>query len=159
VNSTSPSASSSHSREKRTAISACALLFVVLLSSACSTTRTSDDALTQLCGQQDLSKTSQRVVLAGGYHALAKKDLVCAERLTMDARQKDLKDPYAALNLGAIYQRSGRIDQARDLYSTVITLDSSNDSSSSEQSHLATRDQQVNKRPADIARHNLALIK
>jgi hypothetical protein len=147
------------SRAKRTVYLAGGLLTLALVGSGCSTARTSDDALAQLCAQSDLSKTSQRAVLAGGYHALEKKDLICAERLTADARQKDLKDPYAALNLGAIYQRSGRIDQARELYNTVITLDSSKDSTGSEPSHLATRDQQVNKRPADIARHNLALIK
>jgi Tfp pilus assembly protein PilF len=133
-------------------------IFLALIA-GCSSTKTNDESLAQLCAQQDLSKTSQRIVLAGGYHALAKKDLICAERLTTDARQKDLKDPYAALNLGAIYQRSGRIEQARQLYATVIDLDSSKDCSSKEQSQLATHDQQVNKRPADIARHNLALLK
>jgi Tfp pilus assembly protein PilF len=141
------------------AASVFASALVSLSIAGCSSTKTGDESLAQLCAQQDLSKTSQRVVLAGGYHALAKKDLVCAERLTLDARQKDLKDPYAALNLGAIYQRSGRIDLARQLYSTVIALEDSKGSSTNEQSHLATQDQQINKRPADIARHNLALIK
>ncbi len=146
-------------RPNRNAVSVLASSLLSLAIAGCSSTKTSDESLAQLCAQQDLSKASQRVVLAGGYHALAKKDLVCAERLTLDARQKDLKDPYAALNLGAIYQRSGRIDLARQLYSTVIALEDSKGSSTNEQSHLATQDQQINKRPADIARHNLALIK
>ncbi len=143
----------------RAVILSCSTALAVLVLSACSTARTNDDMIAQLCAQTDLSSASQRLVLAGGYHALAKQDLACAERLTIDARKKDSKDPYAALNLGAIYQRSGRIDQARELYALVIELDRGKDNANSEPSHLATRDQQVNKRPAEIARHNLALIK
>jgi Tfp pilus assembly protein PilF len=134
------------------------VLATVLLGACSSTPRSSDESLAELCAQRDLSKTSQRVSLAGGYHALAKKDLVCAERLTLDARQKDMKDPYAALNLGAVYQRTGRIEQARELYSVVLELDGLKNESAVEAAHLATRDQQVQKRPAEIARHNLALL-
>jgi Flp pilus assembly protein TadD len=126
--------------------------------SACASTSTSVDHLAQLCQQKDLSSTSQRVVLAGGYHALSRRDLACAERLSLDARSKDMKDPYAALNLGAVYQRTGRLDQARLEYDAVLQLDSASDSKALELAHLATREQLLSRRPADIARHNLALM-
>jgi hypothetical protein len=55
-------------------------LFTILLSVffafGCATSSTSDDQLAKLCAVQDLSQTSQRTALAGGYHALAKNDLV-----------------------------------------------------------------------------------
>ena len=143
----------------RSIIALITCILAVLTTSACTTTRTSDQVLADLCTQQDLSQTRQQVVLAGGYHALARHDLVCAERLTLDARAKDLKDPYAALNLGAIYQRTGRIALAQEMYALVIGLENTRDNSRESQSHLATRDEQVHKKPADIARHNLALLK
>jgi Flp pilus assembly protein TadD len=125
---------------------------------ACATPRTGDLTLAELCAQTDLRTMNQRMILAGGYHALAKGDFVCAEKLTLDAHRKDPKDAYAALNLGAIYHRTGRPVQAQALYTVVLELDGQKSDSSSEPAQLATLDQQKQKRPAEIARHNLALL-
>ncbi len=130
----------------------------VSLLGACASTSAPVDPLTQLCQQRDLSSSSQRMVLAGGYHALSRSDLACAERLSLEARAKDMKDPYAALNLGAVYQRTGRLERARQEYDAVLQLDSSSDSKSVETAHVATREQLVSRRPAEIARHNLGLM-
>jgi Flp pilus assembly protein TadD len=92
-------------------------LALATLSAGCSTNQPpAPQVLQDLCATKDLSNTKQRTLLAGGYHAIEKNDLVCAERLTVEARKVDPKDPYAALNLGAIYQRTGRIDLARSEY-------------------------------------------
>jgi Flp pilus assembly protein TadD len=132
------------------------LLLSVL--SACASITAPADPLTQLCQQSDLSSASQRLVLAGGYHALARANFACAERLSLEARSKDRQDPYAALNLGALYQRTGRPDQARLEYDAVLLLDSSDPSKSIELAHVATREQLRSRRPSEIARHNLALM-
>jgi Tfp pilus assembly protein PilF len=128
------------------------------LLTACASPRSNDDSLAQLCAQQDLSKTSQRLVLAGGYYALAKNDLVCAEKLTLDAKTKDPKDPYAWLNLGAIYQRTGRAELAREHYAKTLELDPKNGNQKTESAQIATRDQSRGTRPAEIAQFNLDLM-
>jgi Tfp pilus assembly protein PilF len=132
------------------------------LFTGCASTKgveSNNERLVALCTTKDLSQVTQRTVLAGGYFALEKNDLPCAERLTLDAREKNLKDAYATLNLGAIYQRTGRITQAKDMYSKTIELDGgNNDQDKAPESHLATNDKQKNKRPTDIAKYNLALL-
>lgn len=135
---------------------------ISFLAACASTSNSSDEALAKLCAQQDLSRTSQRVVLAGGYYALEKNDLVCAERLTLDAKQKDLKDAYAWLNLGAIYQRTGRIELARAHYAKAMQLDGGpqgkDQTKGAEVAHIATREQSKGNRPGQIAQFNLSLL-
>jgi Flp pilus assembly protein TadD len=129
---------------------------------ACSTAQQqspqqTQQALQDLCATKDLSNTKQRALLAGGYHAIEKNDLVCAERLTSEARKQDPKDAYAALNLGAIYQRTGRLLMARAEYEQAIKLDSNagKDASKQEPATVATFDKAKNKTPGDIAQRNL----
>jgi Flp pilus assembly protein TadD len=138
----------------RLALPALALSLVA----ACASTRSSDDSVAQLCAQQDLSKISQRVSLAGGYYALAKNDLACAERLTLDAKSKDAQDAYAWLNLGAIYQRTQRPELAREHYARAMELDGGKSSDKAETAQMATRDQSRGNRPAEIAQFNLQLM-
>jgi Flp pilus assembly protein TadD len=140
-------------------------VFVIITSLAiggCATPQqTGQQALQELCKSADLSNTKQRTLLAGGYQAIEKNDLACAERLTNEARRKDPKDAYAALNLGAIYQRTGRIELARNEYKEAIALDSrdSKDSEKSEGATVATLDDAKNKSPGDIAKRNLDRLK
>jgi tetratricopeptide (TPR) repeat protein len=129
---------------------------------ACSTAQQqspqqTQQALQDLCATKDLSSTKQRALLAGGYHAIEKNDLACAERLTTEARKQDPKDAYAALNLGAIYQRTGRLSMARTEYEQAIALDGNTgkDTSKSEAATVATLDNAKNKTPGDIAKRNL----
>ena len=115
-------------------------------------------SLQALCDQRDLSTINQRQLLAGGYYAIANKNLVCAERLTSKARELDANDPYAALNLGAIYQRTNRHELAKTEYEKAIELDGSANSDA-EQAVESTAEEAKNKRPRDIARRNLAMLK
>jgi tetratricopeptide (TPR) repeat protein len=135
---------------------------MMITAAGCSTNQPpAPQVLQDLCAKNDLSNTKQRTLLAGGYHAIEKNDLVCAERLTAEARRVDPKDPYAALNLGAIYQRTGRIEMARSEYQKTIALEEGDGKSSekSEGATIATIDHAKNKTPGDIAKRNLERLK
>jgi Tfp pilus assembly protein PilF len=146
---------------KRTTRALCVAISALTLTACATQQHSTQQALQELCNTADLSNTKQRTLLAGGYQAIEKNDLKCAERLTNEARQKDPKDAYAALNLGAIYQRTGRIELARNEYKEAIALDNSekNDSEKSEGAVIATLDQAKNKSPSDIAKRNLDRLK
>jgi len=90
--------------------------------------------------------------LSGGYEALGKNDLNCAERLTLKAREVDPKDPYAALNLGVIYQKQGKNPMARTQYDEAIRLDGSDSKKSGESASEATNERHINRRPGEIAK-------
>jgi Flp pilus assembly protein TadD len=141
----------------RTLLASCAAASL-LAATACSTTPKAD-TLSKLCATstKDLHQNSQRVLLAGGYHALRDNDLACAERLTYAAQELNPKDSYAALNLGAIYQRTGRLEMAKEQYAKTIKLDSG--PAGQETAQIATADQAKSQRPAVIARENLVLMK
>jgi Flp pilus assembly protein TadD len=125
---------------------------------ACSTTP-KVDTMSKLCSTstKDLHANSQRILLAGGYYALKENDLACAERLTFAAQGKNPKDSYAALNLGAIYQRTGRLDMAKAEFAKAIALDAISEGDS-ETAQIATIDQAKSQRPSVIARENLVLM-
>jgi Tfp pilus assembly protein PilF len=154
--------SKSTSISKRFVSATCSIFIGLGLLSGCASTqdpKASQTRLAELCAKQDLTDVSQRTVLAGGYFALERNDLPCAERLTLDAREKNPKDAYATLNLGAIYQRTNRESMAKEMYAKTMELDGGkSDNDKAPESHLATRDPQKNKRPNDIAKHNLALL-
>jgi Flp pilus assembly protein TadD len=140
-------------------VSTCFALFSLVLLNACSTTP-KVDTLSKLCATstKDLHQNSQRVLLAGGYHALREHDLACAERLTFAAQELNPKDSYAALNLGAIYQRTGRLEMAKAEYAKTIQLDVGGEGNN-EPAQIATADQAKSHRPSVIARENLVLMK
>ena len=115
-------------------------------------------SLQNLCASADVTQYNQRQLLAAGFKAIENKDLVCAERLTSKARELDPKDPYAALNLGAIYQRTNRLNMASEEYKQVILLDGGDKQSRSKTAVEVTAEMAKDKRPADIAKSNLALL-
>ena len=46
-----------------------------------------------------------------------------AEKVLTEAVQQNPNNPYAVLNLGTVYQRTGRFEQAREMFDKVIALD------------------------------------
>lgn len=86
---------------------------------------------------------------------MGKNDLICAERLTLKAREVDPKDPYAALNLGVIYQRQGKSSIARTQYDEAIRLDGSDSQKSIGDAAEATDQRFISHRPGEIAKRNL----
>lgn len=108
----------------------------VLLVSACSGT---DENLSQ-----DL-RLSDR-----GFIAMNDGDLLDAEIYLEAALQTNPANPYALLNMGVVYQRTGRIDLARKMYAKVVELDPQDVALGSNEEALAGAGL------ADIARANLA---
>lgn len=51
--------------------------------------------------------------------------LVEAEKTLGEALQQNPNNPYALLDMGAVYQRTGRFDQAREMFEKVIALNPS----------------------------------
>ncbi len=86
---------------------------------------------------------------------MGKNDLICAERLTLKAREVDPKDPYAALNLGVIYQRQGKSSIARTQYDEAIRLDGSDSQKSIGDAAEVTDQRFISHRPGEIAKRNL----
>jgi tetratricopeptide (TPR) repeat protein len=59
-----------------------------------------------------------------GFSAIERGQLVEAEKVLLEAVQANPNNPYALLDLGTVYQRTDRFDQARVMFEKVIALDS-----------------------------------
>jgi Flp pilus assembly protein TadD len=68
------------------------------------------------------ASTDQRLA-DKGFEAIENGQLVDAERVLTEALDSNPDNPYALLNLGAVYQRTGRFDQAQEMFERVIALD------------------------------------
>jgi Flp pilus assembly protein TadD len=58
-----------------------------------------------------------------GFNHIEKGELVDAETVLTEAVQKYPDNPYAVLDLGTVYQRTGRFDRAREMFEKVIAMD------------------------------------
>ncbi len=58
-----------------------------------------------------------------GFNHIEKGEFVDAETVLTEAVQKYPDNPYAVLDLGTVYQRTGRFDQAREMFEKVIAMD------------------------------------
>jgi len=63
----------------------------------------------------ELSEQAYEAIVAGNYEK--------AEAILEVALSINPDNPYALLNLGVVYQNTGRIDEAREQYVKVILLD------------------------------------
>lgn len=89
--------------------------------------------------------------------------LECAEKLLIHAQKLDAQDPYASLNLGVLFHRTGRLVEARAAYERAIQLDRTQPSLLKEaaevylvQSQSVKLSEEIS--AGEIARRNLALI-
>ena len=83
------------------------------------------------------------------FQAIAAGDYEEAEALLEVALSINPDNPYALLNLGVVYQQTGRIDQAREQYVKVILLNSQERALSSNVKGLE------GEKLVDIAKRNL----
>lgn len=58
-----------------------------------------------------------------GFESIEKGELVDAEKALGQALDENPNNPYALLNLGTVYQRTGRFDLAREMFEKVVALD------------------------------------
>lgn len=56
------------------------------------------------------------------YEALSAKDYVTAEKLYGDILKDSPKSPWATFNLGAVYQSTNRVAQAKAQYQNVVDM-------------------------------------
>jgi tetratricopeptide (TPR) repeat protein len=87
-----------------------------------------------------------------GFEALSAGRLELAEQKYKDCLALDPDHPYCLLNLGVVYQRTGRFFQAEAMYEKVIRMNSPVRAVSSDQ------DGAVGRTLTDIARDNLKAL-
>jgi hypothetical protein len=87
-----------------------------------------------------------------GFQALSAKDYGQAEASLEKALSISPDNPYALLNMGVVYQETGRLDEARKMYEKVIAL------KPKEVAEESTTVSSAGKRLGDIARENLELL-
>lgn len=88
--------------------------------------------------------------LAKAYELALAGDDLSAEKALLRAQEIESKNPWVALNLGAIYQRSGHSEKALKQYQFVMELNSA------EVAELISAGARVGATPSDIARANVA---
>ena len=71
-----------------------------------------------LVGSAACATTNKHVTK--GFDAYSKQDYMTAEKEFLEAMKDDEDDPYALLNLGALYQATGRPQLAVPLYTKVL---------------------------------------
>ena len=101
------------------------------------------------CSGLGSSENREADLVENGYTAMAGGDYATAEYLLNQALEINRKNPYALLNLGVIYQETGRYDKARKFYQSVIDLKPNQKAAASNVQGYA------GKSLADIARINL----
>lgn len=84
-----------------------------------------------------------------GYEELVKHNYEKAEAFYEVALSVNPSNPYVLLNLGVIYQNTGRIEQAKKMYQRVIALNSN------QKAILSTTGNHIGKNLSDIAKMNL----
>jgi Tfp pilus assembly protein PilF len=78
-------------------------------------------AVTILAGCVTVTRKDMRLV-EQGYTYVEHNDYENAEKCFKDALAANPKNPYALLNLGVVYQNSGRCDVAKQYYQQVLDL-------------------------------------
>lgn len=76
-----------------------------------------------LVGCAATTTTDNRMALSG-YNYIEEGDLSAAERELNSALDVNPNNPYALLNLGVVYEKTGRTSDAREMYTRVLDLDS-----------------------------------
>lgn len=68
------------------------------------------------------SEPNETDLIRDGYAALTAEDYATAENLLRQALAMNHLNPYTLLNLGVVYQQTGRYEDARRTYQTLIDL-------------------------------------
>jgi tetratricopeptide (TPR) repeat protein len=98
------------------------------------------------CATQDMELSNE------GFQAISGKNYGQAETSLEKALSINPDNPYALLNMGVVYQETGRLSKARQMYEKVIALQPKEVAEESNTGSFA------GKGLADIARENLKLL-
>ena len=110
------------------------LVFVVLFG-ACASTLTEDDRLSEQ-----------------GFQELSVRNYQEAERLLGEALSLNPYNPHALLNMGVVYQNTGRMEKAREMYEKVVIL------ALEDTDTVSKRSSAVDKSLVDLAKENLIIL-
>lgn len=88
-----------------------------------------------------------------GYQELTKGNYEQAEKYLNEALGIYRFNPYALLNLGVVYQNTGRLEKAREAYNNVISLQPT------EKAALSNLESSSGKSLVEIASENLNMLK
>jgi tetratricopeptide (TPR) repeat protein len=110
------------------------LVFVVLLG-ACASTLTEDDRLSEQ-----------------GFQELSVRNYQEAERFLSEALSLNPYNPHALLNMGIVYQNTGRMEKAREMYEKVVIL------ALEDADTASNRDLAVEKSLVESAKENLTIL-
>ena len=98
------------------------------------------------CATQDMRLSNE------GFRAISEKNYRQAETSLENSLSINPDNPYALLNMGVVYQETGRLDKARRMYEKVMALQPAEVAEESNTGSFA------GKGLADIARENLKLL-
>jgi hypothetical protein len=98
------------------------------------------------CATQDMELSNE------GFQSISEKNYGQAETSLEKALSINPDNPYALLNMGVVYQETGRLSKARQMYEKVIALQPKEVAEQSNTGSFA------GKGLADIARENLKLL-
>jgi|WetSurMetagenome_2_1015567.scaffolds.fasta_scaffold1399235_1 general secretion pathway protein D len=88
-----------------------------------------------------------------GFEALAKNDLKSAQKYLEDSYAINPDNPYTILNLGVVYQNTGKNTEAMKYYDKLIAMDPP------ETAAKSNKEGEQGKRLVDIAKDNIKAMK
>ena len=109
-------------------------IFVVLFG-ACASTLTEDQRLSEQ-----------------GFQELSGRDYREAEMLLDEALSLNPNNPYALLNMGVVYQNTGRMEEAQEMYERVIAL------APEDKAAVSNKSSAVGNYLTELARENLIIL-
>jgi len=98
------------------------------------------------CAARDMQLSNE------GFQAISKRDYAQAEGPLKKALSLNADNPYALLNMGVVYQETGRLDKARQMYERLLALQPEEVAQESNSGSFA------GKGLVDIAKANLKLL-
>ena len=91
------------------------------------------------------------------YDEIQRGNLAAAERYLEDALETNPRNPYTLLNIGYVFQKTGRYAEARSMYEKVIALPSDKTSRRTKPRNVS-EDSLKGLSLLELARHNLAML-
>jgi outer membrane protein OmpA-like peptidoglycan-associated protein len=98
------------------------------------------------------SEQKENDLVKEGYAAMIAEDYLTAENLLQQALAMNHLNPYTLLNLGAVYHHTGRYEEARRIYQTLIDLNPA------QRAAMATVESYSGKKLVEIAEINISKL-
>jgi general secretion pathway protein D len=80
-------------------------------------------AIAAAIGGCAVTPSTETKLVQNGFEHILNQQWSEAETVLLQALESNADDPYALLNLGVVYQQTGRNEEAREMYNRVIESD------------------------------------